>query len=71
MKMLSGNIKYIFFQISAALTGVCANMDVTLLVGQSKLIQTNLTEGYVELFMKELVRLMKSSTLGLGLTLMV
>ena len=69
--MLSGNRKYIFFRISAAHTGVCANIDATLLVGRSKLIQTNLTEPYVELFMKELVRLMKSSKLGLGLTLMV
>ena len=58
--MLSGNRKYFVFQISAARTGVCANIDATLEVGRSKLIQTNLTEAYVELLLKELVRLMKS-----------
>ena len=47
--MLSGNIKYIFFQISAACRGICANIDATLLVGQSKFIHTNLTEPYVEI----------------------
>ena len=56
--MLSGNRKYFVFQISAARTGVCANIDASLEVGRSKLIQTNLTEAYVELLMKELVRLM-------------
>ena len=38
-----------FFQISAARTGACANIDATLLVERSKLIQTNLTEPYVEI----------------------
>ena len=40
---------YIFFQISAAHTGACANIDATLLVERSKLIQTNSTEPYVEI----------------------
>ena len=47
--MLSGNGIYIFFQISAARTGACANIDATLLVERSKLMQTNLTEPYVEI----------------------
>ena len=38
-----------FFQISAASTGACANIDATLLVERSKLMQTNLTEPYVEI----------------------
>ena len=50
--MLSGNRIYIFFQISAARTGACANIDATLLVERSKLIQTNLTEPYVEISWK-------------------